>query len=107
MDVDLSSTGLTSSVTKPPNPPTFVFGSPSAGISNTQFGNAAALVLEEMNRRLGISSGGASITEDGGRVDFGILPGLNVDVNKTLEKLRVVKKDEGRFASAHEKEFER
>lgn len=105
MDVDLSSTGLTNSVTKLTKPSTFVFGSPTAGISNTQFGNAASLVLEEMNRRLGISAGGAKVTEDGERVEFGILPGLNVDVSKTLEKLRVVKKDEGRFASVHEKEF--
>ena len=104
MDVDLS-TGLTCSVTKPTKPLAFVFGSPTAGISNTQFGNAAALVLDEMNRRLGISTGGAKLTEDGGRVEFGVLPGLNVDVSKTLEKLRVVKKDDGRFASAHDKEF--
>ena len=105
MDVDLSSTGLTSPATKRTNAPAFVFGSPTVGVSNTQFGNAAALVLEEMNRRLGISSGGAKITEDGGKVEFGVLPGLNVDVSKTLEKLRVVKEDEGRFGRAHEKEF--
>ena len=105
MDVDLSSTSFTSPVTKPTKPPACVFGSPTAGISNTQFGNAAALVLEEMNRRLGVSSGGAKISEDGGKVELGILPGLNVDVSKTLEGLRVVKKDEGRFARAHEKEF--
>jgi hypothetical protein len=103
--VEISSTGLTSSGTKSTKPPAFVFGSTTAGISNTQFGNAAALVLEEMNRRLGISSGGAKVTEDGERVEFGVLPGLNVDASKTLEKLRIVKKDEGRFASAHAKEF--
>jgi hypothetical protein len=105
MDVDLSSTALTSPATKHATPPAFVFGSPTAGVSNTQFGNAAALVLEEMNRRLGVSSGGAKITEDGGKVEFGVLPGLNVDVSKTFEKLRFVKKDEGRFARVHEKEF--
>ena len=105
MEVDLSSNSLSGPATKRTTPPAFVFGSPTAGVSNTQFGNAAALVLEEMNRRLGVSSGGAKITEDGGKVEFGVLPGLNVDVCKTLEKLRVVKKDEGRFANAHEKEF--
>jgi hypothetical protein len=105
MDVDLSSTSLDSPATKHTNPPAFVFGSPTAVVSNTQFGNAAALVLEEMNRRLGISSGGAKITDDGGKVEFGVLPGLNVDVSKTLENLRGVKKDEGRFARAHEMEF--
>ena len=104
MEVDLSSSALASSATKRTTLPAFVFGSPTAGVSNTQFGNAAAAVLEEMNRRLGVSSGGAKITEDGGKIEFGVLPGLNVDVSKTLEKLRVVK-DEGRFARAHEKEF--
>ena len=105
MDVDLSSAGLTSPAITHANPPAFVFGSPTAGVSNTQFGNAAALVLEEMNRRLGVSSGGAKITDDGGKVEFGVLPGLNVDVSKTIEKLRLGKKDEGRFTRAHEKEF--
>jgi hypothetical protein len=103
MDVDLSSTGLTGPVIKPTSPPAFVFGSPTAGVSNTQFGNAAALILEEMNRRLGISSGGAKITEGGAKIEFGVLPGL--DVSKTLGNLRTVKKAEGRFARAHEKEF--
>ncbi len=105
MDVDLSSTGLTSPAMRRTNPPAFVFGSPTAGVSNTQFGNAAAFVLEEMNRRLGVSSGGAKITDDGGKVEFGVLPGLKVDVSKTLEKSRLGKKEESRFTKAHEKEF--
>lgn len=105
MDVDLSSAGLTSPAIKRTNAPAFIFGSPTAGVSNTQFGNAAAFVLEEMNRRLGVSSGGAKITDDGGKVEFGVLPGLKVDVSKTLEKLHLVKKEEGRFTKAHEKEF--
>ena len=105
MDVDISSTGLTSPAIPRTNPPAFVFGSPTAGVSNTQFGNAAALVLEEMNRRLGVSSGGAKITDDGGKVEFGVLPGINVDVSKTIETLRLGKKDEGRFTRAHAKEF--
>ena len=105
MDVELSSTGLTSPAISRTNPPAFIFGSPTAGVSNTQFGNAAAFVLEEMNRRLGVSSGGAKITDDGGKVEFGVLPGLKVDVSKTLEKLRLGKKEDGRFTKAHEKEF--
>lgn len=105
MDVDISPTSLTRPDTKSTSPPAFVFGSPTAGVSNTQFGNAAALVLEEMNRRLGVSSGGAKLIKDGGKIEFGVLPGLNTDVSETLEKLRVVKKDESRFARAHGKEF--
>ncbi|KAG8741563.1 hypothetical protein FRC10_002687 [Ceratobasidium sp. 414] len=41
---------------------TFVFGSPRYSVSNTQFGDAAAAVLREMNARMGVSASSQALS---------------------------------------------
>ncbi|CAG8707049.1 11146_t:CDS:2, partial [Acaulospora colombiana] len=87
-----------------PSPQPFIFGSPANGVSNAQFGNAAASILEEMNKRLGIatdSSAAARIDADGA-INFGeITPSRQFAL-----KLGNKREDNGRFGKAHEKIFD-
>lgn len=87
-----------------PSPAPFVFGSPAHAVTNTQFDDAAAAVLAEMNRRLGVkpSDVGARITE-GGKIDFGIAPGHSTNAVHTGNK----KEEGGRFGKAHGKQFQK
>ncbi|KAG9126337.1 hypothetical protein FRC07_003829 [Ceratobasidium sp. 392] len=86
---------------EPLAPPTgpFVFGSPRYSVSNTQFGNAAAAVLREMNARMGVSSSTQAVS----------LQQLeNVMANKTFgpdPTARIEKKADTRFGNHHAKEF--
>lgn len=87
---------LDSSSLAPPNAP-FVFGSPRHSVSNTQFGDAAAAVLREMNERMGIAgaSQGLSIQQLQDVMD-----------NKTSAPVKPVeKKSDVRFSDKHDKEF--
>lgn len=86
------------------SPAPFVFGSPAHAVSNLQFNNAAAAILEEMNKRLGLdstSSGAAKISEDG-TLNFG-----EVTPSRKATLTMGTKKEEGRFGRAHEKAFEK
>lgn len=89
----------------PPSPAPFVFGSPANAVSNAQFGQAAAAVLEEMNKRLGLdlnSSAAAKIGDDG-KLDFGeMTPNRRASLIARGRKI-----DDSRFGRSHEKEFER
>ncbi|KAG9083582.1 hypothetical protein FRC06_004470 [Ceratobasidium sp. 370] len=77
---------------------TFVFGSPRYSVSNTQFGDAAAAVLREMNARMGVSTSTQAVSLE---------QLANVMANKTSvpASARVEKKGDLRFRDQHEKEF--
>jgi hypothetical protein len=86
------------------SPLQFIFGSPANAVTNDQFGNAAAAVLEEMNKRLGLTSDSTAAVRLGvdGTIDFGELtPGGKSTLNFTGKKF------DDRFGRAHEKVFGR
>jgi hypothetical protein len=86
-----------------PSPQPFIFGSPANGVSNLQFSSAAASILEEMNKRLGIAaeSSGAARIEADGAINFGeMTPSRQSTLN-----LGDKRSDNGRFGKAHEKMF--
>ncbi|KIJ27966.1 hypothetical protein M422DRAFT_54808 [Sphaerobolus stellatus SS14] len=88
----------------PSSPPPFVFGSPVARVSNTQFNSAAQSVLAEMNARLGIVG-----TEDEVGIDLltnrgKVAPAVSIFGNlDTKPKTEIATK----FDKLHEKEFQR
>ncbi|KAF8603907.1 hypothetical protein BDV93DRAFT_606585, partial [Ceratobasidium sp. AG-I] len=87
---------LDSNSLAPPNAP-FVFGSPRHSVSNTQFGDAAAAVLREMNERMGVAGASQGIS---------IEQLQSVLANKTSAPAKPVeKKIDVRFADKHDKEF--
>jgi hypothetical protein len=81
----------------------FIFGSPANAVTNDQFGNAAAAVLEEMNKRLGLTSDSTAAVRLGvdGIIDFDELTPSGKSTLKFTDK-RV---DDKRFGRAHEKVF--
>jgi hypothetical protein len=83
--------------------PQFIFGSPANAVTNDQFGNAAAAVLEEMNKRLGLTSDSTAAVRLGvdGTIDFGQLTPTGESTLKFTDK----KVDDKRFGRAHEKVF--
>jgi len=88
----------------PPSATPFIFGSPANAVSNAEFGQAAAAVLEEMNKRLGLdlnAIGAARIGVDG-KFEFG-------EVTPTRASLiGAGKKDDGgRYGKAHERVFDK
>lgn len=89
--VDIDSNSLA-----PPNAP-FVFGSPRYSVSNTQFGDAAAAVLREMNARMGVVGASQAIS---------IEQLQDVMANKTSAPAKPVeRKVDVRFGDKHDKEF--
>ncbi|KAG8699545.1 hypothetical protein FRC09_006553 [Ceratobasidium sp. 395] len=91
----------TTTAFEPPAPPstTFVFGSPRYSVSNTQFGDAAAAVLREMNARMGISSSSQAVNLE---------QLTNVMANKTSgsnPSATVERKADIRFGDQHAKNF--
>lgn len=87
------------------SPPHFVFGSPAnTGVSNAQFGNAAAAILEEMNKRLGLDTGstGAARLGKDGKFDFGEIP-----VTPTTLEFKPKTGAGGRFEKVHGKVFDK
>ncbi|KAG8796309.1 hypothetical protein FRC12_000724 [Ceratobasidium sp. 428] len=85
----------------PPAPPltTFVFGSPRYSVSNTQFGDAAAAVLREMNARMGISNPSQAVNLE---------QLTNVMANKASgpnPSATIEKKADIRFGDQHAKNF--
>ncbi|KAG8795176.1 hypothetical protein FRC12_017369 [Ceratobasidium sp. 428] len=91
----------TTTAFEPPAPPstTFVFGSPRYSVSNTQFGDAAAAVLREMNARMGISSSSQAVNLE---------QLTNVLANKMSgpnPSAAVEKKSDIRFGNQHAKDF--
>ena len=85
------------------SPPKFIFGSPANAVSNAEFGNAAAAILEEMNKRLGLTSDAPAAMKMGadGNLDFGELtPSGKSTLNLTKPKF-----DDARFGRVHEKVF--
>ncbi|PVG02202.1 hypothetical protein CPB86DRAFT_870493 [Serendipita vermifera] len=86
-----------------PSPQLFIFGSPANGVSNAQFSNTAAAILEEMNKRLGIenNSSAAARIEVDGAINFGETTPSREFALKVGNK----REDNGRFAKAHEKLF--
>jgi hypothetical protein len=90
------------SVTRSPH---FIFGSPvNPGVSNAQFGDAAAAILEEMNRRLGLDSVSAGAVRLGndGKLDFGEVP-----VAQTNLQFKPKAVSGSRFDKVHGKIFEK
>ncbi|KAG8712610.1 hypothetical protein FRC09_019676 [Ceratobasidium sp. 395] len=91
----------TSAVFDLPAPPstTFVFGSPRYSVSNTQFGDAAAAVLREMNARMGISNPSQAVNLE---------QLTNVMANKTSgpnPSATIERKADIRFGDQHAKNF--
>ncbi|KAG8856535.1 hypothetical protein FRB91_000692 [Serendipita sp. 411] len=85
--------------------PTFVFGSPVNAVSNAQFSDAAAAILAEMNKRMGIdatSSAAARVDKDG-TINFGEASSSGKPSTITFEK----RADDSRFGRVHQKEFEK
>lgn len=85
--------------------PPFIFGSPANGVTNAEFGNAAAAILEEMNKRLGLTADAPAAMKIGadGAIDFGELtPSGKNTLNKAKPKF-----DDARFGRVHEKVFGR
>jgi hypothetical protein len=85
------------------SPSQFIFGSPANAVTNDQFGNAAAAVLEEMNKRLGLTSDSTAAVRLGvdGTIDFGELtPSGKSTLTFTGKRV-----DDKRFGRAHEKVF--
>ncbi|QRW03337.1 hypothetical protein RhiLY_02336 [Ceratobasidium sp. AG-Ba] len=83
---------------EPPTKP-FVFGSPRYSVSNTQFGDAAAAVLREMNARMGVVGSTQAVSLE--QLE-------NVLSNKTTgaaSSVATEKKTDVRFTGQHEKEF--
>lgn len=85
------------------SPKAFVFGSPANAVSKEQFDDSAAAVLEEMNRRLGISADSIAATRIvNGKLDLGI-PAISSQPSILAPQ---TKKPEGRFGKAHQKHFQ-
>jgi hypothetical protein len=79
--------------------PSFVFGSPRHSVSNTQFGDAAAAVLREMNARMGITSPAQAVSIEQ-------LQGVMANAGKpTGAPVKVDNKPDVRFKAKHEREF--
>lgn len=73
----------------------FVFGSPRHSVSNTQFGDAAAAVLREMNARMGASNA----------VSLEQLQGVMANAGKPAPAAKIDRKSDVRFNTRHDREF--